>query len=65
MRDLGLVAEEVAKIEPLLVTHNADGEVEGVKYDRLSVVLLNAVKEQHKLIDDLKQLVCLDHPEAR
>jgi hypothetical protein len=44
--DLGLVAEEVAKVEPLLVTHNDKGEIEGVKYDRISVVLLNAVKEQ-------------------
>ncbi len=44
--DLGLVAEEVAKVEPLLVTRNDKGEIEGVKYDRISVVLLNAVKEQ-------------------
>jgi len=44
--DLGLGAEDVAAIEPLLVTHNANGEVEGVKYDRLSVVLINAIKEQ-------------------
>ncbi len=46
MHDLGLGAEDVEKIEPLLVTYNKDGEVEGVKYDRLGVVLLNAVKEQ-------------------
>jgi hypothetical protein len=46
MSDVGLGAEEVAAIEPLLVTYNKEGEVEGVKYDRLTVVLLNAVKEQ-------------------
>ena len=28
--DLGLAAEEVAKVEPLLVIHNDKGEVEGV-----------------------------------
>jgi hypothetical protein len=44
--DLGLVAEEVAKVEPLLVTRNDKGEIEGVKYDRVAVVLLNAIKEQ-------------------
>jgi hypothetical protein len=44
--DLGLGAEDVAAIEPLLVTHNANGEVEGVKYDRLSAVFINAFKEQ-------------------
>jgi endosialidase-like protein len=70
-RDLGLAAEEVAAIDPLLVTRNANGEVEGVKYDRLAVVLINAVKEQQAQlkeqqsqierqqaeIDELKQLV--------
>jgi trimeric autotransporter adhesin len=50
MRDLGLGAEDVAAIEPLLVTRNDKGEVEGVKYDRIAVVLLNAVKEQQQFI---------------
>ncbi len=49
--DLGLIAEEVAKVEPLLVTHNKTGVIEGVKYDQLSVVLINAVKEQQALIE--------------
>jgi hypothetical protein len=44
--DLGLVAEEVADIEPRLVTFNADGQVEGVKYDRLAAVLVAAMQEQ-------------------
>ena len=68
--DLGLGAEDVAAIEPRLVTHNEQGEVEGVKYDHLNVVLINAVKEQQaqieqqqRQIEELKQLVCLDHPE--
>jgi hypothetical protein len=51
MHDLGLGAEEVAKVEPLLVTYNKDGQVEGVKYDRIGVVLINAVKEQQAQID--------------
>lgn len=71
MKDLGLGAEDVAAIEPLLVTYNAKGEVEGVKYDRIGVVLLNAVKEQQILIqkqqeqiDLLKQLICLTNTQA-
>lgn len=51
MHDLGLAAEDVAAIEPLLVTYNKEGQVEGVKYDRISVVLVNAVKEQQKQIE--------------
>lgn len=51
MLDLGLVAEDVAAIEPLLTIYNDKEEVEGVKYDRIGVVLVNAVKEQQKQID--------------
>jgi hypothetical protein len=49
--DLGFGAEDVAAVEPLLVTRNANGEVEGVKYDRITAVLVNAVKEQQLQID--------------
>jgi hypothetical protein len=49
--DLGLGAVDVAAAEPLLVTHNAKGEVEGVKYDRLSAVFINAFKEQQAQIE--------------
>ena len=43
--DVGFVAEEVAKLDERLVTRNANGEVEGVKYDRLTAVLADAVQE--------------------
>jgi hypothetical protein len=55
LRDLGLGAEDVAQVEPLLVTRNAQGAIEGVKYDRVAVVLLNAVKEQQALIARLQE----------
>lgn len=53
--DLGLVAEEVAAIDPLLVTYNDKGEVEGVKYDRIGVVLINTVKEQQSRIEHFER----------
>lgn len=60
--DLGLIAEEVSRVEPLLVTHNKQGNIEGVKYDRLSAVLINAVQqqqaqiaEQHRTMAKLQQ----------
>ena len=43
-KDFGLVAEEVARVNPLFVTYK-DGRIEGVKYDQLTAVLINAVKE--------------------
>ncbi len=50
--DLGLIAEEVEKVEPLLVTYNHKGEIQGVKYDQITVALINAVKEQQSQIEE-------------
>jgi Chaperone of endosialidase len=69
--DIGFVAEEVNEIEPLLTTRNSSGEIEGVKYAQITTVLVNAVNEQQKIIeqqqkqiDALKQLVCVQNPNA-
>jgi len=51
MRDLGFGAEDVEKIDRLLVTYNSQGQVEGVKYDRINVVLVNAVRELQDQIE--------------
>ncbi len=42
--DIGFVAEDVAVIDPRLVIQNDNGEIEGVKYERLSAVLAVAVQ---------------------
>ncbi|MGQ0763826.1 MAG: hypothetical protein ACT4OT_17670, partial [Acidobacteriota bacterium] len=54
MRDVGLGAEEVEQVAPLLIFRNDKGEIEGVKYNQLTAVLINAIKEQQKEIDELK-----------
>ena len=68
-RDLGLSAEDVAEVEPLLVTRNAHGEVEDVKHENMLAVFINAFKQQQQQIerqqaeiDLLERIVCLDHP---
>ena len=61
MRDVGFGAEDVARIDPLFVTYNDKGEIEGVKYDRIGAVAINTIKEQQAEIDSLKsQVVALD-----
>ncbi len=55
MRDIGFGAEDVEKIEPLLVTYNAKGDIEGVKYAQITAVLVNAIKEQQAQIQQYKQ----------
>lgn len=69
--DLGFVAEDVAAIEPLLTTTNRAGQIEGVKYDRITTVLVNSVKEQQlqieaqqQQINELKAIVCGLRPDA-
>ncbi|HEX6731243.1 MAG TPA: DNRLRE domain-containing protein [Pyrinomonadaceae bacterium] len=56
-RDLGLAAEDVAKVEPLLVKYNAKGEVEGVKYAQLSAVLIDAVQQQQVQLVEQRRLI--------
>jgi len=53
-RDFGLVAEEVHEVNPLLTFRNDKGEIEGVKYDRLNVVLVNALNQQQRQIESLQ-----------
>lgn len=55
--DIGLIAEEVAKVEPQLTTRNEKGEIEGVKYDQLSAVFINAFKEQQEQIDRQQRFI--------
>lgn len=51
--DIGLGAEEVAKAAPSFTFTDNKGEVTGVKYERLNILLINAVKEQQKQIERL------------
>lgn len=53
----GLIAEEVASVYPELVIRDAAGNIQGVRYDELAPMLLNAVQQQSAEIRDLKKLV--------
>jgi hypothetical protein len=46
IRQYGLVAEEVARVYPELVTYGADGKVETVRYLMLTGMLLNELQKQ-------------------
>ena len=53
--DLGLIAEEVEKAIPGLVRYGSDGSPEGVRYDKLALYLLEALKAQQERISALEQ----------
>ena len=62
---IGLIAEEVAEIEPRLVNYNietgSNGEEilipESVQYDRIGVILLSHIQKQTKVIQELSKKV--------
>ena len=44
----GLIAEEVERVYPELVTHGEDGKVEGVRYELLPALLISEVQRRAK-----------------
>jgi hypothetical protein len=76
--DIGLAAEEVAEVEPLLAFRNGQGQIEGVNYSQLTAVLVNALKQQQvrsaaqeerlegqqREIEALRALMCQMSPDA-
>ena len=63
--DIGLGAEDVAKVAPFLTLTNRDGEVAGVKYERLNILLINAINEQQQQIAQLKARIHLLEKRSR
>ena len=52
--EAGLIAEEVNKVLPDLVSKNAEGNPEGIQYTKLTAYLIEAVKSLKAEIDVLK-----------
>ena len=48
----GLVAEEVAAVNPDLVVRGKDGKIYSVRYDQVNVMLLNEFLKEHKLVHE-------------
>jgi hypothetical protein len=53
----GLIAEEVAEVNPNLVVRNADGEIYTVRYDAVNVMLLNEFLKEHRRVTQLRTIV--------
>ena len=54
-KDFGLLAEDVEKVYPYLVEHDEEDKLIGVKYSKLTSVLVKALQEQQEQIDELKE----------
>jgi len=60
-RKIGFIAQEVEPILPELVSTDEKG-FKGVAYDKMTAVLVEAVKELKGQNEALKAIVCKDHP---
>lgn len=49
----GLVAEEVAKVDPDLVVRDAEGKPYTVRYEAVNAMLLNEFLKEHRKVEDL------------
>ena len=49
----GLIAEEVAEVDPELVVHGRDGEIMTVHYEQINNMLLNEFLKEHKKVQEL------------
>jgi hypothetical protein len=54
---LGLVAEEVEKVNLNLVVRDKEGKPYSVRYDQVNAMLLNEFLKQHKTVQELKSIV--------
>src|SRR6266496_2669731 len=50
----GLIAEEVAEVNPDLVVRDENGEIYTVRYDQVNAMLLNEFLKEHRKVEELK-----------
>jgi Uncharacterized protein conserved in bacteria len=50
-RGFGLIAEDVEKVSPDLVTRDSDGKVSSVRYDAINAMLLNEFLKKHHSVE--------------
>jgi hypothetical protein len=53
----GLIAEDVAEVNPDLVVRDAEGELLSVRYDAVNAMLLNEFLKEHRELQELKKQV--------
>jgi trimeric autotransporter adhesin len=56
-QQLGLVAEDVEKVNPDLVVRDKEGKPYSVRYDQVNAMLLNEFLKEHKKVNDLETTV--------
>jgi len=53
----GLIAEDVAAVDPDLIVRDKNGEIMSVRYEQVNAMLLNEFLKEHRTVQDLKSAV--------
>jgi predicted ribosome quality control (RQC) complex YloA/Tae2 family protein len=53
----GLIAEEVAKVNPDLVIRDRKGEIYSVRYEAVNAMLLNEFLKEHRKVEQLEKQI--------
>jgi hypothetical protein len=59
--EFGLIAEEVAEINPDLVVRDKNGEIYTVRYEAVNAMLLNEFLKEHHKVENLEATVAQQH----
>ena len=55
--EFGLIAEEVAEVNPDLVVHDEKGEIYTVRYDAVNAMLLNEFLKEHRKVEQMEKQI--------
>src|SRR5262249_25695563 len=55
--EFGLIAEEVAQINPDLIVRDENGEIYTVRYEAVNAMLLNEFLKEHRKVEQLEKQV--------
>ena len=61
----GLIAEDVAKVNPELVVRDENGEIYSVRYDAVNAMLLNEFLKEHRKVEELEANAAQQQSEIR
>lgn len=53
----GLIAEDVAQVNPALVAHDAKGQPESVHYEMVNAMLLNEFLKEHRKVEQMQKQI--------
>ena len=57
IEQFGLIAEEVAEVNPNLVLRDQNGELYSVRYDQVNAMLLNEFLKEHRKVEQLEKQI--------